>query len=81
VSGAAGDPARAAALEDALDSVRALGLPAVARGCDDAADYELLLQVGCVQVEGRFIAGALSGDELAEWSRTWSAPSIVDGPA
>ena len=80
VCGAARDPARAAALEDALEAVRGLGLPAVAKGCDDASDYELLLQIGCRHAEGEFIAGALSGAELAGWARGWRAPSIADGP-
>ena len=66
VSGAAHDPARAAALEDALESTRALGLPAVARGCDDADDYELLLQIGCSHAQGDFIARALPADELVQ---------------
>ncbi|HEV2786441.1 MAG TPA: EAL domain-containing protein, partial [Solirubrobacteraceae bacterium] len=80
VCGAARDPARAAALEDALEAVRGLGLPAVAKGCDDASDYELLLQVGCRHAEGEFIAGALPGDELTGWARRWRAPSITNGP-
>ena len=79
VRGAAGDPGRAADLEDALDAIGARGLPAIARGCDDAADYELLLQLGCPHAEGSFIAGALPGGQLAGWARGWSAPSIAGG--
>ena len=78
VRGAALDPARAAALEDALESIRALGLPAVACGCDDASDYELLIQVGCRFAEGEFIAGALPASELAGWARDWQPPSMID---
>lgn len=76
--GAALDQARAAALEDALESIRALGLPAVAFGCDDASDYELLMQVGCRFAEGDFIAGALPASELADWARAWQPPPIID---
>ena len=78
VCGAARDPERAGALEDALEAVRALGLPAVARGCDDASDYELLLQIGCRYAEGEFIAGALAPAALVDWARAWRAPPIAD---
>ena len=80
VSGAGYDDTRAGALEDALDAIRALGVPAVARGCDDASDYELLLQAGCGYAQGAFIAGTLPGDELTGWARAWSAPTIGETP-
>lgn len=80
VCGAAGDPARAAALEDALDVARELGLPAIARGCDAAADFELLLQLGCRHAQGEFVAGALPGPGLADWALRWRPPFTADGP-
>jgi EAL domain-containing protein (putative c-di-GMP-specific phosphodiesterase class I) len=78
VGSAASQPARADALEDALEAIRKRGLPAVARGCDDAAAYELLLQVGCRHAQGEFIAGALPGGRLADWARDWIAPAIAE---
>jgi EAL domain-containing protein (putative c-di-GMP-specific phosphodiesterase class I) len=76
VSGAGHDRGRAEALEDALEAIRELGLPAVARGCDAATDYELLLLLGCNHAQGDFIAGGLSSDQLVEWARTWRAPPM-----
>jgi DNA-binding SARP family transcriptional activator/EAL domain-containing protein (putative c-di-GMP-specific phosphodiesterase class I) len=76
VRGAYNDAGRAAALEEALESIRAVGLPAVARGCDGAADYELLLQIGCGHGHGEFIARAVAAGELADWADGWSPPSI-----
>ena len=78
VGGAAGDPARSTALEEALEAIGARGLPAVARGCEDAADYELLVEIGCRHAEGGFIGGPMPGEELVGWVRDWSAPSIVE---
>jgi EAL domain-containing protein (putative c-di-GMP-specific phosphodiesterase class I)/DNA-binding SARP family transcriptional activator len=81
VSGAAGDARRIAALEQALDLARGVGVVVAAAGCDSAADFGLLLQLGCRHAEGAFIAGAMDGDELAAWAAGWSPPSIVDGSA
>lgn len=79
VGGAADDPPRAAALEEVLDALRERRLPAVARGCDAAADYELLMQVGCSLVQGEFIAGPLAAGELADWVRGWQPPAMAGG--
>ena len=77
VSGAAGDARRIAALEEALDLARGLGLVVAAAGCDSAADFGLLLQLGCRHAEGAFIADAMAGDELAAWAGRWSPPSVL----
>ena len=77
MSGAAGDARRIAALEQALDLARGLGLVVAAAGCDSAADFGLLLQLGCRHAEGAFIADAMAGDELAAWAGRWSPPSVL----
>ena len=81
VSGAAGDARRVAALEEALDLARGLGLVVAAAGCDSAADFGLLLQLGCRHAEGAFIADAMAPDELSEWAGRWSPPSVLGEPA
>jgi EAL domain-containing protein (putative c-di-GMP-specific phosphodiesterase class I) len=77
VSGAAGDARRIAALEEALDLARGLGLVVTAAGCDSAADFGLLQQLGCRHAEGAFIADAMTGGELAAWAGRWSPPSVL----
>jgi EAL domain-containing protein (putative c-di-GMP-specific phosphodiesterase class I)/DNA-binding SARP family transcriptional activator len=77
VSGAAGEARRVTALEEVLDLAGGLGLVACAAGCDTAADFDLLLQLGCRHAEGAFIADPMAGDELA----SWTPPSAVGGPA
>jgi len=76
VRGAAREPAQAAELEDAVDSIRAHGLQTLARGCDDPSDYGLLLEAGCSHAQGEVIAGSLATGELAGWARDWRSSSI-----
>ncbi len=79
VCGAGGDPPRAAALEEVLDALRERRLPAVARGCDAGADFGLLMQVGCIHVQGEVIAGPLAAGDLADWVRGWQPPAMAGG--
>jgi EAL domain-containing protein (putative c-di-GMP-specific phosphodiesterase class I)/DNA-binding SARP family transcriptional activator/FixJ family two-component response regulator len=77
VSGAGGDARRISALEQALDAARALGLVATAAGCDSAADFDLLLQLGCRQAQGAFIADPMAAGELPAWAGRWRPPSAA----
>jgi EAL domain-containing protein (putative c-di-GMP-specific phosphodiesterase class I)/DNA-binding SARP family transcriptional activator len=81
VSGAGDEPGRVAALEEALERARGLGLTVIAAGCDSAADFELLLRLGCGQAEGAFISEPISGDELPAWAARWRPPSSLVGGA
>ncbi|HTN23448.1 MAG TPA: EAL domain-containing protein [Solirubrobacteraceae bacterium] len=81
VRGAAREPARIAAVEDALDAIRTLGLPAVASGCDEPSDYELLLQMGCHHAEGEIIGGPEAPAVFADRASGSRAPSIADRSA
>jgi EAL domain-containing protein (putative c-di-GMP-specific phosphodiesterase class I) len=73
VSGVSGDPKRTAALDAALESIRDAGLPVVADGCDSAADFDLLLALGCSEAQGRCVAQPMNGAGIVEWSRTAGA--------
>jgi DNA-binding SARP family transcriptional activator/EAL domain-containing protein (putative c-di-GMP-specific phosphodiesterase class I) len=79
VSGASGDPGRVAAIEQALELAGTLDLPAVACGCDTAADFELLLRLGCRHAQGAFIAEPMAGAELPGWAGRWSPSSEIGG--
>jgi EAL domain-containing protein (putative c-di-GMP-specific phosphodiesterase class I) len=72
VSGAAADQRRVAALEQALDLARGLGLVVTAAGCDSASDFDLLLQLGCRHAEGEFVAGPMEAGDLIAWAGRWS---------
>ncbi|MGH9223589.1 MAG: EAL domain-containing protein [Acidimicrobiales bacterium] len=68
VSGATGDPKRFALLESALTAAREMGLPLVADGCDTQSDLDMLLALGCTEVQGRFVADPMSAGDLVAWA-------------
>jgi EAL domain-containing protein (putative c-di-GMP-specific phosphodiesterase class I)/DNA-binding SARP family transcriptional activator len=80
VSGAATDRQRTALLEEALERGRDRGLAVLAAGCDSAADFDLLLQIGCDHAEGAFIAEPMAAADLAPWAAQW-APSAASESA
>ena len=81
VTGAAGRPDRAAAVEQALELARAVRLPAAAAGCDGPGEFDLLLQLGCRFAEGAFIAEPMAGADIVAWAAGWRPPSVAGGVA
>ncbi len=79
VTGAAGDARRVTALEEALDLARGLDLVVGAGGCDSAADFDLLLRLGCGYATGALVGDPMSVDELVAWDGRWTPPSSVVG--
>jgi len=71
VSGAGAEPPRRDLLEAALDSAGRLGLPLVAEGCDGEADFEMLLALGCRQVQGAFLGAPMPAHQLHHWIQAW----------
>ena len=78
VGGAYADPARIAALQEAVDLARELALPVVGAGCTTGADFELLLQVGCDYGQGACIASPMPAARLAAWAASWTPPMAED---
>lgn len=72
VSGAGDDPKRLAVLESALASARSKGMAVVAAGCDAAADFDVLLAVGCAEAQGQFVAPPMPAGELVSWAEAWN---------
>jgi DNA-binding SARP family transcriptional activator/EAL domain-containing protein (putative c-di-GMP-specific phosphodiesterase class I) len=73
------DGAHAAQLDRALDAARALGVPVVGR-CATAAEFELLLQLGCSFARGPFLGPPMPSGQLADRIGTWALPAAEDGP-
>ena len=69
VDGATKDPEARAMLESSVDLARALGLSLVAEGVEVEEDWNLLDQLGVDLAQGWYIAKAMPGEELLEWSR------------
>jgi EAL domain-containing protein (putative c-di-GMP-specific phosphodiesterase class I)/FixJ family two-component response regulator len=70
-----GDPARVSAQQDAVDAAQGLGLALVGDGCASAADFELLLELGCAHAQGPCIAEPMAAAQLPEWAAGWSPPA------
>ena len=75
VGEAHGDPALVAALQDAVDSAQALGLPVVGDGCARPADFELLLELGCAHAQGACVSEPMAAARLPDWAARWSPPT------
>jgi DNA-binding SARP family transcriptional activator/CheY-like chemotaxis protein len=75
---ATGDGAHAAQLAEALAAAGALGVPVVGR-CATAAEFDLLLQLGCSFARGPFLAPPAPSAEFAERIRAWAPPAASDG--
>lgn len=78
VSGACDDPKRLAVLEAVLGSARSKGMAVVAAGCDSAADFDMLLALGCAEAQGEFVAPPLPAGSFVGWTEAWNKGS---GPA
>lgn len=56
-------------LESALDIANKLGLGVVAEGVETRADWQLLSELGCGEVQGYFVAKPMPGSALMPWWR------------
>jgi EAL domain-containing protein (putative c-di-GMP-specific phosphodiesterase class I)/DNA-binding SARP family transcriptional activator len=74
VSGAAAAPERLTLLEETFEAARSLGIPAVAEGCESAADFDLVAEMGFRYTEGSFVGDAMGSSELVDWASTWGPP-------
>jgi EAL domain-containing protein (putative c-di-GMP-specific phosphodiesterase class I) len=81
VTGASGDPGRAATLEEVVQAGRELGVVIVGDGCDSEDDLRLLLTLGCDQVQGTFVAEAMPGGDVPAWAAAWDPDRLVVGDA
>jgi EAL domain-containing protein (putative c-di-GMP-specific phosphodiesterase class I)/DNA-binding SARP family transcriptional activator/DNA-binding NarL/FixJ family response regulator len=75
VGDAQGDPARVPELQDAVDAAHEFGLPVVGDGCATAADFELLLALGCTHAQGACISEPMAAAQLPAWAARWSPPA------
>lgn len=60
-------------LESSLDMARRLDLTSVAEGVETSDQWDLLVQLGCDQAQGYFIAMPMEAAAFAAWARTWDA--------
>ena len=77
VHGADTDPRRRTMVETSLELARKLKLVSVAEGAETRAEWDLLVALGCDQVQGWFVSKAMPAERLADWARSWKPPPIV----
>ena len=58
-----------AMVESSLDLARKLGIAAVAEGVESAAQWSLLLTLGCDQAQGYYIAHPMTAADFRRWAR------------
>ncbi|HVU73461.1 MAG TPA: EAL domain-containing response regulator [Mycobacteriales bacterium] len=66
------DPRRRAMVETSLDLARRLNLRTVAEGVEERAEWDLLAELGTDEVQGYFVARPMPGEDIPEWSASWS---------
>jgi EAL domain-containing protein (putative c-di-GMP-specific phosphodiesterase class I)/AmiR/NasT family two-component response regulator len=77
VHGACEDPRKRTMVETSLELARKLKLLSVAEGAETREEWDLLVALGCDQVQGWFVSKALKAGEVADWARRWKPPSIT----
>ena len=73
VHGAAKDKSARAILESSVNLARSLDMSIVAEGVENQEDWDLVVEIGCDQVQGYFIAKPMPVDEWVSWLHEWNA--------
>jgi EAL domain-containing protein (putative c-di-GMP-specific phosphodiesterase class I) len=76
VQGADGDARRRTMVETSLELARKLKLVSVAEGAETRAEWDLLVALGCDQVQGWFVSKAQPADRIVDWARAWKPPPL-----
>jgi len=73
VCGATRDSVARAILESSVQMGHALGMSVVAEGAETQEDWDLLVAVGCDEVQGYFVARPMPAEEFIAWKTRWEA--------
>jgi EAL domain-containing protein (putative c-di-GMP-specific phosphodiesterase class I)/CheY-like chemotaxis protein len=71
VTGVFDQPQYVGVLEHSLRLARSLNLKTVAEGVESKADWELLKELGCDEMQGFHVARPMPGDEIEGWAKGW----------
>ena len=77
VFGAARDDAARAILESSVRLGRALNMKIVAEGVETQEDWDLVVHVGCDEVQGFFAAKPMPADEFIGWKINWDSQQTL----
>ena len=67
VNGAAREPSARAILESSVLLAKKLDMKVVAEGVEDQQDWDLVVEVGCDQVQGYYVSRPLPFIQLIKW--------------
>lgn len=73
VCGATRDSVARAILESSVQMGHALGMSVVAEGAETQEDWDLLVAVGCDEVQGYFVARPMPAEDFIAWKTRWEA--------
>lgn len=71
VTGVFGQPQFLGVLEFSLRLARRLKLKTVAEGIESKADWDLLREMGCDEMQGFYVARPMPGEEIEGWALGW----------
>ncbi|TDQ84463.1 EAL domain-containing protein (putative c-di-GMP-specific phosphodiesterase class I) [Dongia mobilis] len=71
VTGVSDQPQYVGVLAQTLRQARDLGLKTVAEGVESKADWELLNELGCDEMQGFYVARPMPGEEIEGWALGW----------
>ena len=74
--GASEDASARAILESSVLLAKKLNMKIVAEGVETEADWNLIAELGCDQVQGYYIAKPMPADQLCEWLVEWQPGGI-----
>ena len=72
VTGAHTDEAARAILTSSIQLGKIFQLNIVAEGVETEQDWNYILESGCDEVQGFFIASPINADDFLEWKLAWS---------
>jgi EAL domain-containing protein (putative c-di-GMP-specific phosphodiesterase class I) len=76
VHGSADSSSKRSVVEASVALARNLGMTSVAEGVQRRAEWELLRQLGCEQMQGYYVARAMSEEGLQAWSTQWNPSAL-----
>ena len=80
VSSAASELKRFEVIEAAVNEAREMALPVVADGCETQDDFDMLLALGCSEVQGPCVAAPMPAADVIDWALAGYRPQREEVP-
>jgi EAL domain-containing protein (putative c-di-GMP-specific phosphodiesterase class I) len=77
VCGASSDPVARAIFQSSVDLGHALDMQVVAEGAETKEDWDLVVAMGCDQLQGYVVAKPMSPEDFIDWKTRWEQDLVV----